>query len=775
VPSGPFCARILNEGRNILSQKSTLKLQLLGSASLAFAMMAAPAAPVFAQSQSSVAEGEMGAIVVTARRREEQIQDVPLAITAISGADLEMRGITNVEQLRFTAPTLQIAPTTFGPSVPGYTIRGQRIIEQIISQDPSVGVYFADVVQQRPHGTNQGLFDIESVQVLKGPQGTLFGRNTTGGAVLITPKKPEIGKFEGSIQAMAGDYNMFGGSLIANIPVNDKLAVRVGGRIQYRDGFGRNVLNGQQMSNLNTESYRISVLFEPTDNISSYTVANVFSGRTNGTVFALYQVRPGSAATGLFPGLSQALTDQLARGLFQVENDAPTYDITKTWSISNTTSFDINDNLTLKNIVGYRKVDNKFGGDFDGSRFPIFNSNNDLDADQVTEELQLLGKAFEGKMNYIVGGYYFRETGYDNQTSVVFGARPSSREGDARNTSKSLFAQADYEAIENLTITGGLRYTWDNRYLDNRSRRSTAPGQPVNPVDLSYCRLEVSNSDPSPLAPCSRITRASYKSPTYLVTLSYKLSPDAMVYATYNTGYRSGGINLRAAKPSEASSFRPEKLKNYEVGFKADVLDKRVRFNAAAYHSPYKDIQRSTTIACPGAPTFLCTTVDNATTARINGFEGELAIRPTHWLNLTGFIGYVDAKYKRFVTAAGADLSNNRFAFAPKVTYGLTGEVLMPVGADQGDVGLSLSYYHQSSQVASDVNDGLPIEAYGVLNGSITWSNALGKPLDVRFFVDNITNKFYVTNSVSLITAIGTNAALLGDPRTFGAAITLRF
>src|SRR5690606_24269604 len=193
-------------------------------------------------------------VVVTARRREEAAQKVPVAITALSSEAMEKAGIKNVEDLRFHAPALQVSPSPFGAAVPGYTIRSQRQTESLITQDPSVGVYFADVVLQRPHGSNQTMYDIESVQVLKGPQGTLFGRNTTGGAVLINPRKPVLGETEGEIGFGFGNYAAKSVTAAGNIPLGDTAALRVGGQINSRDGYTHNETTGKDQDDQDSQA-----------------------------------------------------------------------------------------------------------------------------------------------------------------------------------------------------------------------------------------------------------------------------------------------------------------------------------------------------------------------------------------------------------------------------------------------------------------------------------------------------------------------------------------
>ena len=705
-------------------------------------------------------------ILVTARRREERQQEVPVAITALSGVQLEAKGIQDISGLRFATPSLQIAPSSFGPTVPGYTIRGQRLTEQLISQDPSVGVYFADVAEQRPHGTTQQLYDLESVEVLKGPQGTLFGRNTTGGAVLINPKKPVLDRFEGYITGVGGNYGLHGADGAINVPVGEDLAVRASGQVRYHNGYGHNLTTGRDTDDENMESFRLGALFQRGD-LSSYTVATYLNYKDHGSASSVVTIAPGSLAATLFPGAVAALARQRARDPLIVENDGALLDETKAWSISNTTSLKLAaDSLSVKNIMGYRKVKNRFQGDFDGTSFPIFNTADYLDERQFSEELQLLGNTMDRRLSYIAGAYFFREAGEDDQPSNTLGGLLASREGYAINKSYSLFAQADYNLTHRLTLTGGIRQTWDKRFLDIHGKTSVV-GAP-----LSVCREFVSDTNLTPRNPCSLPVSATFDAFTYLATASYKFSPDVMAYATYNTGYRAGGINLRATRPAETAPYKPEDVKNYEVGIKSDLFGRLLHFNGAAYFSDYKNIQRTITRTCPGS-TALCTNVENAASAHVKGFEFEAALHPVKGITIGGFAGYTDARYKRFISASGADISGYRFSFLPKWTYGVNGEIDVPVGGNM--IAATVEYYHQTNMQTADLNDTTPLPGYSLVNASLAMRNAFKSNVDVRLFMNNVANKRYYEPGTDLVSSFGTNTYFVGEPRTFGGSMTVHF
>ena len=698
-------------------------------------------------------------IVVTARRKSENLQDVPVAVTALSGDALAEQRIDNVEALRFVAPALQVSPTSFGKAVPGYTIRSQRSLENLITQDPAVGIYFAEVVQQRPHGTNSALYDLASVEVLKGPQGTLFGRNTTGGAIIINPARPEF-DFGGSIQLEAGNYDLKRGTVVLNVPLSDKLAVRAAGRITRRDGFVRNLVSGRDVDDERTESARFSVLWQPNDTFSSYFVANYFHENDAGQGFALARLRPGSAADNNVTIHNSFARQSVREDFWSVENNWEPSAFVRTWSISNTSTLEAGA-VTLKNIFGYRKVKSDVRFDYDGTPAAFFESRNRLSADQWTEEFQLSGDA-TSRLSYIGGVYFFRERGRDTQDSLLFGTRAN--DGEGINESYSVYAQLNYKLADRLNLTTGGRYTWDDRSLFAYNKLN------------GICRLV--DTAGRPLNPCIKSFQTNFQSPSWLVSLDYKPDDDTLLYLSHRRGYRSGGWNLRANRPAEQVSFDPEDVYDIEAGVKAQLFDRKLTINAAAYYQWYKGIQRSLSyIPAPGEA--LATVVLNAADATIKGGELEVNARPVPWLDLSGSLAYSDPQYGSFTAPDGQDFSINRFAMAPKWTYTLRGRVIAPLPADAGELSVGASYYHQSKIWVQDLNAGvnfdLPIEGYGVLDLNADWRNVGGTPVDLGLFVKNLTKTEYYTGGASVYQSIGTNGQTLGEPRQIGVSLKYRF
>lgn len=726
-------------------------------------------------------------MVVTARRREEQIQDVPLAVTVLSGDALEKGGVRDVEDLRFKAPALQVSPSPFGSAVPAYTIRGQRQLESILTQDPSVGIYIDEVVQQRPHGTNQGLFDIQSVQVLKGPQGTLFGRSTTGGAVLIKTNAPELGVTKGEIGVGVANYSAATTDAMANIPVGDNLAFRISGQLSRRDGYTDNITTGKDQDDEDTRAIRLSMLASITDTLQNTLVLSTFHSDNNGSAFKLTRVNPTLAGGAINNLLDPTLATLSNEDFHTVAGSYPGLENVETSVIANTTTYDFN-NLTLKNIIGYREVDSEVSLDYDGTAVSYFQTRNFLRSYQFSEEVQLLGKAFDDSVDWIGGLYYFSESGRDTQNLMLGGTRAN--DGKAENTSKSVFAQATWHLpwLNNkLSLTAGARYTEDKREVTQLSRESTSTAFDLRtfhrlPIGLQpngatvICRMSSSNNGAdlsARLNPCERNLSDTFREPTWNLSIDYQITDDVLVYVTRRHGYRSGLFNLRGNLLAAAAPVDPETVDDIELGMKSewDLGSVPVRLNVAAFHQDYKDIQRTISFTAAGGG--LVTTVLNAASATIKGYEAELAVLPFTGLEVNGFYAYVDPSYDEFMQGT-TDLSGNNFAMAPNYTAGVTARYTWPLDAEIGEVSVQANYYSQSRMDISDINNG-GIDGYGLVNASLDWSDVMGTPLDLSLWTKNLTDEEYYTGGVEVYSSVGFQTENLGAPRTYGISMRYQF
>ncbi|MBV5271730.1 MAG: TonB-dependent receptor, partial [Afipia sp.] len=536
-----------------------------------------------------------GDIVVTARRRAERLQDVPVAVTAVSGETLAAANIVQLGDLQTKVPGMTMTPSAFGSNILQVAIRGQRQYDPYITKDPAVAVYFADVVQNRPHGLNASLYDLDSIQVLKGPQGTLFGRNTTGGAVLIAPKAP-TDQFEGYALASYGNYEAVRLEGALNIPISESLSVRIAGAIARRDGFTRNLTTGQRLDDEHKNSWRVSARFSPNEMFENRLVVSGFEAKENGTGYKFYAYRKGSITEQFINatdpgGLDRELALLATLPFHTTLSNEELSTRIKTFSLSNVSELKLAGDVTLKNIFGYRSVRSTTNFDLEGSRYDFFPSFEDMRERQFSNEFQLLGTAFDGALDYIAGAFWFYERGSDLQISDTFTnyaplkAVRMSFADPITNEAYSVFAQATWRLpfLEGVSVTGGVRQNWDERSLVARSQTN------------GVCRLVTADVGGTPLSPCAKQLRAKFENITYTATIDWKVAADVLLYLSHRKGYRTGGFNFGGGRPSELLPFRPEEVKDFEFGFKSKFGfgDARGVFNMAAYSQDYKDIQRT--------------------------------------------------------------------------------------------------------------------------------------------------------------------------------------
>jgi iron complex outermembrane receptor protein len=784
---------------------------------LACSILGAGAAicPPLAQAQQSdqtaaASSGGLEEIVVTARRREEKLQTVPIAITAFSQESLDEKSITAVQNLQNVTPSLLIGGQTRDEAQ--FTLRGlgagpissgTRIIQ-------SVATYFDQVPSDI---SGPGVFyDLENVQILKGAQGTLFGRNTVGGAILFEPKKP-TNAFEGYIQAQFGNYGdkEFEGAL--NVPiVSDKLLLRVAGDLARRDGYTVNVFNGQDLDDRNFESWRVSLTWRPTDDFQNELVYNGLYKQENGTSAVLYALNTGLAFThftvpgfgtfavtlgdgpavagltgsnplgtllageaagnkfSLFPNAAAVLTLQNSLGPRQVYSTQPLEDLEYHWGLTDIATYDVSDNITLKNIFGYRSDKALESRDYADTSLPLLRvTNTDADGwtqnnETFTDEFQIQGKSFGDKLTWITGAYYeyFHPGGFSQILNDQFGTL-GNRITYEQDSSRALFAQATYDfgglvdALEGLRLTGGYRYTWDHRSVASATftlPHTCTQGNPIN---------------------CTVAGSADFHAPSWTVGLDYQVTPDTLVYVTSRRGYESGGFNLPA--PTVATEeYKPEYVTDVEVGIKSDweVAGVKVRTNADYFHDWFTNIQVA---AAAVTPTGIVDAVQNAATASIDGFELEGTVLPFKGLELSPFYSFTQATYDEFPGALEGNLTGRQFNQVPKNKWGITARYTFPADEAMGNITLSTTYTYQAHSTGIDPGDPVfaVIPGYGLLDFSLDWRNVYQQPIDVSFFMSNALDKVYYQGGLPLYSGAGFASALYGEPRMFGFRVKYRF
>lgn len=740
-----------------------------------------------AQEATSASDASLSnnTIIVTARRRDENLQDVPIAITAVGSQTIEDLGISDVQDLEAIEPTLSVSPSSGYVNKPVFGLRGIRPAESIYGQDPTVAVYFADVVQSPAQGSNLGMYDLENIQVLKGPQGTLFGRNTVGGAILLTPRKP--GDSFG-IDAMfgAGSFGLIEAELGIDLPITPSMRLRLAGRMIDSDGYQTNVadndLNGTKYGGEETKSIRATLVGDLTDRIENTIVATYDRRKANGRMQVLQAINPSNSLIGAYTfffgtGFFDALERAEGRDIHDVETDIDNYDNVEAWSITNSTVAELSDTLTLKSILNYREVDSYVQIDLDSSPIRRILTSEDQYAylNHYSAELQLQGDT--DRFDWVLGGFYYHEEGVEFSPGYFFemiipAINPIEQGARADNTSYSVFAQGSYELTDQLTLTAGARMNWDKKKLT-----ITTPGG-------RECALYTQNPEN-----CGIPLSESFSQPTGTLSLDYQATPDLLFYVTSRLGYRSGGFNLRGSDANELVAFEPETVIDVEGGMKAtyDVGGMRMRTNVAIYNQWYDDIQRTVAVqrvnGSPGSA------VQNAAKATVFGIEFNQMVQPVEPLTFDVSYAYTKPKYKDYTDPfTMADLSETPFHFTPRHSVSIRGTFEQDLGdagtfrlvgnaAWQDDVWIHP--LHTSVTIAQHPADLIPLlkqEAFWLANVSATLEDIGGTGLALQGYVKNLFDKEYKLGGIQLYTgATGFISAAYGRPREAGVQLRYSF
>ena len=706
-------------------------------------LMTSTALPVLAQDQGGSAIEE---IVVTAQKREESLQDTPISIAAFSARDLENKGISGLTDLRAQVPNLQLTPFPNNAATTQIFMRGVGLADDQITQDGGVAVYMDGVYVARSQGLAMEVADLERIEVLRGPQGTLYGRNATGGAINFITRKPDLGDFGFKGQATIGNYDNRRFKAAVNIPVGETIAARLSYVNQKQHGFIRNPGTGiDRWGDKDREAMRADVLWQPSDRFSlRYSYDRTEIGDTP------YYV----ALSPLHP----RVLDRPEAGSPLVRDVLPN-DITSQGH-SLTAEYEVSDALTVRSITGYRKLDNFQNQDYLTGALgpnPLQKNSSRAKQDQWSQEVQLIGDALDGALQYVAGFYYFKESGsnFSNSYSPPTLTR-SFTTATIDNRSYALFGQATFtpQWLDNrLHLTVGLRQSWDKREA-TLSRQTQVNGGPITTI------------------PGFGDGNRTFKdfSPSFVV--AFDASPDVNIYAKAVKGYKSGGFNVRASSITRFDEgFGPETLWSYEAGIKSQWLDNRLRFNAAAFISKYSDIQ----VNVQSDPTNIrLTDVLNAGKATVKGVEVDLTLAPVRNLRLSVNYGYLLARYDEILDATGSNIADNyRFTNAPKHTIALDLTYDLP-RLPMGQLSANVNYTAQSDKFTnSTISSGKYIIGdYGLLNARLTLGDIPGvKGVRASLWGRNLTDKNYYIMQFN----VGRPGALFGEPRTYGIDLNVEF
>jgi len=731
-------------------------------ASPALSQQSLPAADQ-AVSQPPVADDGIADIVITAQRRESRLQDTPISITALNADALAAKGVSTINDLAATVPNLTATTGPQGSGDANFFVRGVGQFDFIITNDPGVGVYVDGVYLGRTVGAMLDSGDIARVEVLRGPQGTLFGRNTLGGAISIVSKAPELGKFGGTLRGTAGSRNRFelDGSL--NISLGDAAALRVSGFTRNQDGFARNVLTNTLFGTTERWGTKASFLWKPTSDLTITLIGDYSLDKSNPAPSVNLAIAP-------FPFFPANAGNDRSTDFFSVFASNSPQARNETYGFSGTIAYDLGP-ATVTSITSYRNLDGFSTSDSDGTGFRLYDQETTTQQYQVSQELQLSGKALNSKLDYLVGGYFFTETADQTQFLCFAPITPTptqrfsacntwTQRNDQSTDSYAVFGQVRYSFTDWVSATFGGRYTWEskdivsNQFFDFRPAGFRAPTGAVVPGFVAPIVTNLGG-------------QASFKKFTPKVGVEFKPMDKLLVFASYAQGFRSGGFNGRLIAPTTSvPTFAPDTNDTFELGFKSD-FSRMLRLNANIFYSQYKGIQQ--TISDPAVQF----RVANAGEAELYGFEAELTAVPLPKLNLTAGIGYTSSAFRNVLAAVGP-INGNRLPFSPEWTVAVGVDYTVEL-SDAFVLTPRVDYRFQSRTFFSPFN--LPFEQqapYGLLSARVTLLAYEGR-YSLSAYAENLTDEQYFTFGQNALGAQGVAFSYLGRPREFGVTGSVKF
>lgn len=758
--------------------------------SVALLSMISASMPAAAQAQDTAAASDegIGDIVVTAQRREQNLQDVPVAVTAFSGDTIADLGIRSSADIAGVMPNLEIGLPGGEGNQPLIYIRGVGLADTNSNNAGPNGVYVDEVYVSSPGAQTFQLFDLDRVEVLKGPQGTLYGRNATGGAINFITAKP--GKdFQARASLSYGSFDTITGEAAIGGPISDHARFRISGTGTHSNGYVHNLLTGRRENGQGSFALRGQLALDIADNVDA--LISVHGGRVDVRSPQYRSLGLLDPATGFTtPCAPDAIMANQCGNVFGYVSPEGFYDgnysrsdrlVVKNWGTSVRLGWDLGP-VTLTSISAYDRNDKLHREDTDASPNSILDIDYGVRSESFTQELRLSGSG--GGLNWVAGVYYLGETLKQNQTADLFAElRALTPDGGAdtggattggapvlfsrtlnRQTTDaaSIFGQIEIELMPALRATIGGRYNYERK-------RFTAAAQLED---------DVIDGTPIPggvLPLYAFNNRKSFKNASFKVGLDYDITEDVMTYVSVSTGFKSGGFNggFLSFDPAEAAvqaqPFEEETLTAYEVGLKSTLLDRRLRFNAAAFYYDYKDLQLYTLINTGAIP---LTLLDNAANATIYGAEFELIAKPADRLDVTLNLGLLDTEIKDF-TSAGTDFSGNRLALSPTVTFSGIANYEIPVSD-----GIALAFqpsvsYRSSQFFSADNSPLLEQKGYWLVGGRIALKDE-DERWEVALFGRNLTRKKYINYAVDL-SDFGFIEQFRGEPRMFGVELRAQY
>ena len=691
-------------------------------------------------------------VVVTAERHTTNVQSTPLAVTAVGGKEMLAHGQTNVESLASSVPNLTFSRLAGDAAI---FIRGLGYESISPGNEGRVALYSDGVYESRNQAAFLGFYDLDRVEVLRGPQGTLYGRNAVGGAVNIVSRDP-TSELSGYVSADVGNYDLFGAEGAVSGPITDKLSARFAFQTADRDGYGTNVTSGEKSYNEHTRSARAKLKYDASDNLTIRAIGYYsYENDRNG----------GYAFISDYPGVGPSLAQQT--GFVYPSNPQDTagpgpHDYLQTYGGSVQADLRIAPSTTLTSLTGASTLTSDFLNNVDGS--PLSEQILTLEAQQVSEEFRLNQK-FGNIADLLVGGYYFYEheivgnhVGLPGisvgipSTSLFEGYRT---EGDQDTAAYAAFAQATFHLTERADITLGGRYSTETKSLDEGAELDfSRPFLASNPF-LPYGTLDHS------------VTESAFNPK---LTFDYKFTPLIFGYATYSQGFKSGGFNIGGLQPA----FRPETLNNYEIGLKSTLFDRRLRVNVSAFYYDYTNLQVSLVEG-------VALETKNAASATIKGLEAEITALPTPDLTLTLNASYLDSAYQKFTDTDPArpllgpiNVAGNELDNAPKAKINFQAEYRITLQNRQIIPRIDVTWTDRTYFSPFNL-DAVSQPSWFMLNADVRYVIS-GSGWSFDAYVKNLTDVTYVVGATASTALLGAPVVgQYGAPRTFGFRATKEF
>ena len=705
---------------------------------------ALPAQAQNAAPQSIATDDKLPDIVVTAQRRSQSLQDAAVSISALTAQTIQNAGIGRLEDVTSTLPNVYIGPRDLRTTA--ISIRGISADLNNPGLDQSVGVYVDGVYQGRAATINSNLFDLERIEVLRGPQGTLYGRNTVAGAVNILTRRPDAdARLSGSLSY--GNDDAVRANAAASGPITDKLYIGISGSLDRRDGLVENRATHTRLDDIDGLGGRVTLVYDPGSTWDLALRGDIARDRTHSGAIDIYN-------NGAFSGTPFADANPDDRVVAQSTDTTQSRDVyggsaELNWRLGGGTV------TAITALRGY-KWNNIQDNDY--TVLDLLDTGINERQTQFSQELRF-ASSIAHRFSYVAGLYYYHQK-LDTDSLVIIGpdlgVYPSRTNAtihaDVGTDSYAAFGRATYRFTDTLSFSGGLRYTHERKVLDFAQN-----GDPFGVIASTIAPRAITRSE-------GRLSPSA--------SLEWRPAPKLLAYATFSQGYKSGGFNVFSVTATDNAEYRPESVNNYELGLKSEFLDSRLRVNIAAFYMDYTDLQQNQLISTGGGIARFQTS--NAASAHSKGAEIEITARPVGQLQLTASYGYTDAAFASFpnATAAGADYTGHRLPLAPRSTLSGAAEWIRPLGGTlqlfvRGEASYRSRIYFASDNLYSDGGLTLINARIGVGPESGAWR--------LSAWARNLTDKTYVINRFAGAVVPGQVAQALGTPRTYGGELLFKF